>query len=146
MGLTGYYRRFIQGYAAIVNPLTALLKKDAFLWDSSASVAFHKLKSVITEAPVLALPNFSQPFVLKTDASGTGIGAILSQGQHPIAYFSKKLNPRMQKQSAYVRELYAITETMAKFWHYLLGHKFIVRTDQKSLKPLTEQTIQTPEQ
>lgn len=146
LGLTGYYRRFIKVYAAIANPLTALLKKDAFIWDSRACAAFHTLKTAITEAPVLALPDFSQPFILETDPSGSGVGAILSQGRHPIAYFSKKLNPRMQKQSAYVRELYAITEAMAKFRHYLLGHKFIIRTDQKSLKSLTEQTIQTPEQ
>lgn len=85
-------------------------------------------------------------FVLETDASGTGIGAVLSQANHHIAYFSKQLSPRMQKQSASVRELFTVAEAMAKIRHYLLGHKFIIRTDQQSLKALTEQTIQTPEQ
>jgi hypothetical protein len=146
LGLTGYYRHFIKGYAAIASPLTALLKKDCFKWDAAAYVAFDDLKAAITQAPVLALPDFTQPFILETDASGSGIGAVLSQGKHPIAYFSKKLSIRMQKQSAYVRELYAISEAIAKFRHYLIGHKFTIRTDQKSLKPLTNQTIQTPEQ
>lgn len=146
LGLSGYYRRFIRNYASIAAPLTALLKKDAFEWSQPVTDAFLALQQAITAAPVLALPDFSKPFILETDASGTGIGAILSQDKHPIAYFSKKLAPSMQHKSAYVRELYAVTEAMAKFRHYILGHKFIIRTDQQSLKALTDQTIQTPEQ
>lgn len=146
LGLTGYYRRFIKGYATIALPLTNLLKKDSFLWNVQADVAFRKLQEAVTQAPVLKLPDFSSPFVLETDASGTGIGAVLSQDKHPIAFFSKKLSNQMQKQSAYVRELYAISEAISKFRHYLMGHQFVIRTDQKSLRSLTEQTIQTPEQ
>lgn len=122
--LTGYYRRFIKGYTSIALTLTELLKKDGFLWDSKATTAFNNLKQVVTNVPVLALPDFGQPFILETDASGSDIGAVLSQAKHPIAYFSKKLSPRMQKQSTYVRELYAISEAISKFRHYLLGHKF----------------------
>ncbi|MCI29691.1 enzymatic polyprotein, partial [Trifolium medium] len=121
-------------------------KKESFHWDDAATCAFNKLKTAVSTAPVLALPNFTQPFVLETDASNTGIGAVLSQSGHPIAFFSKKLGPTAQKQSTYVREFRAITEALAKFRHYLLGHKFIIRTDQKSLKALLEQTLQTPEQ
>ncbi|MCH84440.1 hypothetical protein A2U01_0005272, partial [Trifolium medium] len=101
LGLTGYYRRFIKSYATISAPLTDLLKKDQFQWSNSAAVSFDALKQAVTSAPVLALPNFSQPFVLETDASNIGLGAVLSQQGHPIAYFSKKLGPNVQKQSAY---------------------------------------------
>ncbi|GAU10375.1 hypothetical protein TSUD_419040, partial [Trifolium subterraneum] len=146
LGLTGYYRRFVKGYATIASPLTDLLKKEGFRWTTEATKAFEQLKVAITTAPVLALPQFSIPFTIETDASGTGIGAVLSQLGHPIAFFSKKMVPRMQKQSAYTREFFAITEAIAKFRHYLLGHKFIIRTDQKSLKSLMDQSLQTPEQ
>lgn len=104
------------------------------------------MKQAITNAPVLALPDFTHPFVLEADASGSGIGAVLSQRGHPIVFFSKKLCPRMQAKSTYVREMYAITAAVAKFRHYLVGHHFIIRTDHQSLRHLTDQTIQTPEQ
>jgi len=146
LGLTGYYRRFIRSYATIASPLTNLLKKEAFVWNGDTETAFYKLKQALTTALVLVLPDFSQPFVLEIDVSGTRTGAVLSQGGHPIAFFSKKLAPRMQLQSAYIREFHAITAALAKFRHYLLGHKFILRTDQKSLKRLLEQSLQTPEQ
>nr|KYP55897.1 hypothetical protein KK1_002123 [Cajanus cajan] len=76
--LTCYYRRFIKGYAALVGPLTELLKKDNFHWQDEASLAFAKLKKALTQAPILALPDFALPFQLETDVSGLGIGAILS--------------------------------------------------------------------
>jgi hypothetical protein len=82
----------------------------------------------------------------QTDASGTCIGAVLSQGGHPITFFSKKMAPQMQLQSAYIRYFYAITAALEKFRHYLLGHKFILLTDQKSLKSRMSQSLQTPEQ
>lgn len=95
---------------------------------------------------MFTLPNFAQPFTLETDVSGTGVGAVLSQNGHCIAYFSKKLGPRMQRQSVYTRELLPTTKALSKFRHYLLGHKFVIRTDQKSLKSLLDQSLQTPEQ
>lgn len=99
------------------------------MWQDSTVVAFDQLKAAITSAPVLCLPNFAEPFTLETNASGIGVGAVLSQNSHPIAFFSKKMVPRMQKQSAYTRELFAITEALAKFGHYLLGLKFTIKTD-----------------
>ena len=104
IGLTGYYRRFIQGYAAIATPLTNLLKKDAFMWDSLAQTSFDELKWRMTQAPVLAMPNFSLPFELETDASNYAIGAVLMQQGHPIAFFSKKMGPQMCTSSAYGRD------------------------------------------
>lgn len=73
--LSGHYRRFIHRYAHIAKPLTDLLKKDNFHWTSQAKDALHSLKMAVTSAPVLRLPDFSQPFVLETDASGSGISA-----------------------------------------------------------------------
>ena len=95
LGLNGYYRRFIKGYSTITSPLTELFEKDAFSWSMTAEQAFHNLKTVLSSAPVLALPDFQKPFLLKTDASWSAIGAGLSQDGDPIAYFSKKLSPRM---------------------------------------------------
>jgi len=146
LGLASYYRKFIRHFAVVAAPLTDLLKKDAFLWSDRSIEAFHLLKQALAQAPILALPDFSHPFVLETNASGSGIGAILSQAGHPIAYFSKKLSTTAQKQSTYAREMQAIMATVAKFRHYLLDHKFIIRTDHKSLKELQAQVIQTPEQ
>ena len=114
LGLTGYYRRFVKGYATVASPLTDMLKQDNFLWTPEAKLAFETLKHALTSTPILALPNFSTPFEIETDASTRGIGAILSQNGHPLAFFSKKLSPRMTQASTYVRELYAITQAVAR--------------------------------
>ncbi|KAM0014322.1 putative nucleotidyltransferase, Ribonuclease H [Helianthus debilis subsp. tardiflorus] len=146
LGLTGYYRRFIKNYASIAGPLTDLLRKDSFIWNATTLHAFQHLKTLLSSTPILRLPDFSKPFTIETDASGNGVGAVLSQDKHPLAYFSKKLCPRMQQASTYHREMYAITQAIAKWRQYLLGHKFTILTDQQSLKRLQDQVIQTPEQ
>ncbi|KAI4313482.1 hypothetical protein L6164_026461 [Bauhinia variegata] len=146
LGLTGFYRKFIQGYAIIASPLTNLLRKDCFQWNSEAQTAFEQLKKAMTAAPVLALPDFSIPFTLETDTSGMAMGAVLMQSDHPIAFFSKPFCPRLKRSSTYVRELHAITTAVHKWRQYLLGHTFIILTDHKSLKELMSQVIQTPEQ
>ncbi|KAF7835948.1 putative polyprotein [Senna tora] len=108
-------------YALIAQPLTALLKKDSFVWSEKAQRAFDRLKQCMVTAPVLTIPDFEKQFVVETDASTTGIGAILSQDKHPIPFFTK--------------------------WrHYLLGREFVIITDHRSLKHLMEQAIQTPKQ
>lgn len=136
LGLTGYYRKFVKGYASIAAPLTDLLKLDAFNWNIKAEQAFEQLKEALTQAPILQLPDFNKPFILETDASTYAIGAVLLQDGHPLAYFSRKLCPRMQRASTYLRELFAITSSIAKWRHYLLGSKFYIHTDQQSLRKL----------
>ncbi|XP_072054227.1 uncharacterized mitochondrial protein AtMg00860-like [Arachis hypogaea] len=87
LGLASYYRKFICNFATLAAPLTDLLRKEGFVWSPLASDAFVTLKEALTHAPVLALPDFSKPFVLETDASGTGIGGILSQADIPSLIF-----------------------------------------------------------
>jgi hypothetical protein len=129
LGLTGFYRRFIAGYASIALPLTELLKRDNFRWSPFAQIAFDNLKSLMASAPLLSLPNFSQPFALKTDASSIVIGAVLLQGSHPISYFSNFFCPRMSQASAYLHELHAITSAVKRWQQYLLSHFIIIQTD-----------------
>ena len=91
LGLSGFYRRFIKGYASLAAPLTALLAKDQFHWSEEADRAFSQLKLALCQALVLGLPHFNSPFVIKTDASGIGMGAILSQHHHPLAFFQQTI-------------------------------------------------------
>jgi len=87
LGLTGYYRKFIAGYGAIAEPLTALLKGAAFTWTPQADAMFLALKERLISAPLLQLPDFSKRFYVDCDASGTGFGAVLHQGKGAISYF-----------------------------------------------------------
>lgn len=90
LGLISYYRRFVAKNASLVAPLTQLLRKNAFLWTCDATAAFLALKDALLHTLVLALLDFSKPFVLKIDASGSKIGVVLVQSTHPIAFFSKE--------------------------------------------------------
>ena len=117
LGLSSYYRRFIHGYASIAHPLHALTRTDVpYKWESKCQAAFEELKNKLGSAPILVYPSFDRPFILETDASGQGIGAILSQRQsednqiHPIAFASRSLNAAERNYS--ISEL----ETLAVVW------------------------------
>ena len=130
----------------IAVPLTNLLRSTKFVWNTEAESTFTTLKQKMTSTPVLVLPNFSKPFHVETDTPAITIGVVLSQEGHPIAFFSKKMCNRMQASSVYVREMFAITESVKKWRQYLIGRHFHIFTYQKNLKNLLVQTIQTQEQ
>ena len=120
LGFAGYYRKFVQHFGIIAQPLTELLKKDApFVWTSSQQETFTALQSALSTAPVLTHPDFQRPFHIDTDASGVGIGAALHQDGHPIAFISKTLCPRNRGLSAY-EEYLAILLAVEHWHHYLI--------------------------
>jgi hypothetical protein len=134
LGLTNYYRRFIPGYSSVSKPMTDLTKKgQPFQWNLDQEEAFNKLKVAVTTAPLLRYPNTKEPFLMDTDASEFAIGAVLIQEDpktgltHPVAYFSKKLNPSQRNYSVYDKELYAIVVAL-QFWrHYLYGSPHVIK-------------------
>ncbi|KAL0550973.1 hypothetical protein IC582_010043 [Cucumis melo] len=142
LGLTGYYRRFVKHYGSIAAPLIQLLKKGGFVWNKEAEEAFERLKSAMISLPVLALPNFEQPFEIETDALGVGVDAVLTRMNKPIAFYSHTLAMWDRAKPVYERELMAVI--LVQCWRpYLFGTRFMVKIDQKSLKFLLEQrTIQ----
>jgi hypothetical protein len=141
LGLTGYYRRFIKGYASICQPLYLALKKDNFHWGPEQMAAFEQLKQIMSRPPLLRLPNFSIPFILETDACKSGLGAVLMQEGRPIAFYSQCLGPKTNAQSVYEKEALAILHALKKWRHYFLGNKVIIKTDQQALKYLASQRL-----
>jgi hypothetical protein len=119
--------------------LTNLTKKGAFKWSKEAQKPFNRMKEVMNPCPVLALPDFSQPFVLKCDASEEAIGVVSMQNKHPIAFKSRKLGEIEKLLSIYDKEMLAIMHALAKFQQYLFGGHFVVKTDHNSLKHFLEQ-------
>ena len=116
LGLTGYYRRFVQNYGNIAGPLIQLLKAGAYKWSAEAEISFAKLTRAM-----MTLPNFSLPFEIEMDASGYGVGAVLTQAKKPISYFSRTLSMRDRSRPVYERELIAMVFAVQGWRPGLLG-------------------------
>jgi hypothetical protein len=138
LGLCTYYRRFIPGFANIENPLNKLTEqKQTFQWTSEVEAAFKTLKGALCTAPILAYPQPGERFIVDTDASNVGIGAVLSEVQDGqeriIAYYSKTLKKAERNYCVTRQELLAIVRTMEHSHKYLYGQKFHLRTDRSAL-------------
>jgi hypothetical protein len=120
LGLASYYRKFIRSFGVIVQPLTSLLKKGViFVWTPDHDIAFQTLKQALVTALVLALPDFSSPFTIETDASDLGIWAVLMQKGHPLTFLSKALVPKSKGLSTYEKEYMAILYVVHQWRPYL---------------------------
>lgn len=139
LGLAGYYRKFVQGFSEVAQPLTRLTHNEVkFEWGEAEQKAFELLKGALRTAPVLALPDASKPFVMNTDASGTAIGAVLQQdhgkGLQPVGFWSRTLTEAQQDYPVHEQEMLAIVEACLTWRHLIQGRQVTVRSDHHSLQ------------
>lgn len=144
LGLSSYYRRFIPHFSQMAQPLHALTRKGVeFRWTEACEEAMRTLKQRLVSAPVLAYPSFDKPFVLETDASIAGVGAVLSQPQedgqlHPVAYASRSLSAPERNYAITELETLAVVWAITHFHSYLYGHSVTVYTDHSAVKAVLE--------
>ena len=139
LGLTGYYKRFIEGYDYLIKPLRILTKKDCkWKWGEEQEEAYRKLIELLTSQPILKLPDLSKKFIVKTDASSFAWGAVLAQEydgvEFPVAFSSGSLNQTQRNWPTWKREGYACMKAINQWKHYLLGVEFNLVTDHAALK------------
>ncbi|GBN58308.1 Retrovirus-related Pol polyprotein from transposon 297 [Araneus ventricosus] len=139
LGLRTYYRRFVKNFSTIARPLHKLTEaKSNFNWADECEKSFNSLKQALTSAPILTYPRFDKDFILDTDVSNEGIGAVLSQNigneKRVIVYFSKSWGKPERNYCVTRKELLAIVKSIEHFHHYLYGRKFLLRTDHASLR------------
>ena len=151
LGLAGYYRKFIDNYATLVSSLTDLTKKGRptnIIWTDETDRAFNELKNKMSSSPILRLPDFDRQFVLRTDASDTGLGAVLLQVYDgiyfPVAYASRKLSSAQMSYVVIERECLAIVWAFEKFEVYLYGREFVLQTDHQPLTFLKTSRMSNP--
>ena len=146
LGLASHYRRYVNAFATVAAPLHSLTHKDTpFNWTTECDEAFRTLKQNLVQAPVLAYPRFdhnASVFVLQADASAAGLGAVLEQDGHVIAYASRVLNKSEQQYSVILKECLAIVYALKQFRHYLLGRSFKITTDHAPLQWLSAQKME----
>ena len=143
LGMASYYRRFIAGFARIAEPLHQQTRKDVvFQWTPECQLAFETLKAKLTTAPVLAYPAFDKDFVLETDASIQGLGAVLSQHTdgklHPVAYASRALSKPEKNYGITELETLAVVWAITHYRHCLYGRSVTVYTDHSAVKAVLE--------
>ncbi|GJT55336.1 putative reverse transcriptase domain-containing protein [Tanacetum coccineum] len=134
LGLAGYYRRFIENFSKIAKPLTLLTQKNkTYVWGDEQEEAFRILKEKLCNAPVLALPDGPDDFVVYCDASKLGFGCVLMQKGKVIAYASRQLKTHEKNYTTHDLELGAVVFALKIWRHYLYGMKSDIYTDHKSL-------------
>ena len=145
LGLAGFYRKFIPNFSAISAPLSDLTKKgqpNKIAWTETEQRAFDTLKLMLCSHPILKLPDFNQNFILRTDASEYGLGAVLLQDEDgekfPVAYASKKLSTRERSYAVIEKECFAVVWGIQKFHQYLYGREFVLETDHQPLTYLNK--------
>ena len=151
LGLAGFYRKFVPNFSAIAKPLTDATKKgesNTVKQTPERERAFQQIKDALKEEPICKLPDLSKPFLVRTDASGKGLGAILMQGdeENPsiVACASRKLSPAEQNYAVIERECLAIVWAIEKFNPYLYGKHFTIQTDHNPLKFLHSMKLTNP--
>ncbi|GBG81622.1 hypothetical protein CBR_g32614 [Chara braunii] len=144
--MASYYRTFVKNYSIVAAPLTDLTRLDTpWEWTDECEAAFRHLKHALTHYEVLKLPDLDKPFVVTTDASQYGIGAVLAQQEgpklRPVEYMSKKMSSQKLAKSMYEKELYLVYKALTHWRHYLLGRFFIPRTDHQTLRWMRTQSV-----
>jgi hypothetical protein len=135
LGLVGYYRRFIEGFLKISMPTTELLAKGkTFEWTLRREASFQELKKILTTTPVLTMPDIEKPFLIYCDASAQGLGCVLMQDVHVVAYASRPLRKHEEKYLAHDLELVAMLHALKIWRHYIIGKRCEVYSNHKSLK------------
>ena len=140
LGMTGYYRRFIKDYATIAEPLTDLTRRqypEQVEWSECTERAFQRLKDTLTSGKLMRNPDFTQTFILQTDASNVGVGAEFRQGSEedrPITYFIRKVLLREQNYSVVEHECLAVVLGIKAFETYLMEKPFVIQTDHRALQ------------
>jgi hypothetical protein len=121
LGPAGYYRRFIKHFGTIATPLTKLLCKERFQLTPDTEDAFHALQHALTSAPILRLPAFDKEFIVEYDASSSGIGAVLHQGEGAVAYFSRQMAPQHAVLATYEHKIMNLVQAVCHWHQYLWG-------------------------
>jgi hypothetical protein len=140
MGITGYYRRFIEGFSKIAYPITSLQKKGTrFNWSEKCQDSFNKLKELLTMTPILKVADPDKDFTVCVDASKEGLGGVLTQEGHVICYESWKLKEHERNYVTHDLELAAVIHALKMWRHYIMGRRFLLLTDNSGVKYLFNQ-------